>query len=330
MLLEYKNTFTNYHVVGFETQKSIDCTLTKAGDFVNNILPLSYDDIQQVTNVKIRGDMNGNDFLALNKLVNIINLDLTEANIVAGGIYYNDLYNEDNLFKEKQIHALTALQTLKLPNTLKRIDAYAISSFHSLSSVSIQRSVTSIGEGAFQDCISLNSIAIPNSLTSISDYTFSGCTSLSYAEIGNSVASIGPYAFSNCSNLISVSIPSSVSSIGGGAFSGCKSLSYIYNFNPAPPSIEEDTFSNYNAILYVLNGSKTAYWLHPIWGKFYGIEEVAGVNGIEADDTPLHTDYYNLNGIKVATTATGEEPYGLSPGLYVTRCVRTINKVIIR
>ncbi|MGN1065620.1 MAG: leucine-rich repeat protein [Thermoguttaceae bacterium] len=53
----------------------------------------------------------------------------------------------------------------------------------------IPSSVTSIGDGAFDNCPSLSSIKIPSSVTSIGDGAFDGCPNLillvpkgSYAE----------------------------------------------------------------------------------------------------------------------------------------------------
>ena len=68
----------------------------------------------------------------------------------------------------------------------------------SLASITIQNSVTSIENEAFQGCGSLTSITIPNSVTSIGDYAFYGCESLSSITIPNSITSIGDYTFEGC------------------------------------------------------------------------------------------------------------------------------------
>ena len=59
------------------------------------------------------------------------------------------------------------------------------------------RKVTSIGNGAFQNC-SVTSITIPNSVTSIGSEAFDGCSGLTSITIPNSVTSIGERAFSDC------------------------------------------------------------------------------------------------------------------------------------
>ena len=88
-------------------------------------------------------------------------------------------------------------------------------------------SVTSIGNGAFQNCYNLTSVNIPNSVTSIGTMAFQKCTGLTSVTIPNSVTSIGSVAFSSCSALTSVNIPNSVTEIGLGAFDGCGNLTSI-------------------------------------------------------------------------------------------------------
>ena len=89
------------------------------------------------------------------------------------------------------------------------------------------KSVTSIGDWAFENCTSLTSITIPDSVTCIEWYAFQGCTSLTSITIPNSVTSIGDLAFDGCTSLTSITIPNSVTSISGSAFSGCSSLTSI-------------------------------------------------------------------------------------------------------
>lgn len=87
--------------------------------------------------------------------------------------------------------------------------------------------VTSIGQGAFNNCISLTSITIPNSVTEIGGSAFLACNNITSITIPNSVTSIGQYAFSLCKSLTSVIIPNSVTSLHGNSFSQCPSLSSL-------------------------------------------------------------------------------------------------------
>lgn len=93
-----------------------------------------------------------------------------------------------------------------------------------LHSVTIPKTVTSIGEQAFCFCTNLDSIIIPNSVTYIGERAFYSCTSLKYALIGDGVTTIDIQAFQHCSNLSELIVGNSVEYIGDWAFQYCKSL----------------------------------------------------------------------------------------------------------
>lgn len=97
----------------------------------------------------------------------------------------------------------------------------------SLTSIKIPSSVTNIGNSTFYKCSSLTSIEIPSTVTRIGDFIFFGCSSLKNIEIPSSITYIGLDAFKWCKNLTNIEIPSSVTGIGNGAFSGCSSLTSI-------------------------------------------------------------------------------------------------------
>ncbi len=99
-----------------------------------------------------------------------------------------------------------------------------------LQSVSIPNTVNFIGHGAFSHCSGLVSVNIPDGVTSIEDDTFSVCSSLTSISIPNSVLSIGEYAFLECANLTSVTIGNGLKKIKKRAFDACPIESlYISN-----------------------------------------------------------------------------------------------------
>ena len=141
------------------------------------------------------------------------------------------------------------------------VDIYTGILMHSISSVSIPESVTSIGGNAFIQAIDLSAVyitsieawckisfddnpltyadnlylngelvtelVIPEGVTSIGAHAFENCSSLTSITLPEGVTSIGESAFSRCSSLTSITIPASVTSIGGSAFSGCSSLTSV-------------------------------------------------------------------------------------------------------
>ena len=127
------------------------------------------------------------------------------------------------------------------------------------------RSVTSIGEDAFNYCISLTSVKIPNSVTSIGGGAFGQCVSLTNIEIPSSVTSIGDSAFEQCISLTNITIPDSVTSISGGAFEQCTSLTNIVIPNSVT-EIGEDAFRGCTSLTGItipdgmMSIGKRAFW----------------------------------------------------------------------
>ena len=73
-----------------------------------------------------------------------------------------------------------------------------------ISSISLSRNVTSIGNGAFQSCVKLTSLIIPEGVTKIENNTFYQCMNLTSVAIPESVKSIGNNAFYYCNKLSTV------------------------------------------------------------------------------------------------------------------------------
>ena len=191
---------------------------------------------------------------------------------------------------------------------VRHIPAYMCSGMKKLTSITIPKSVTSIGDGAFAHCSSLISCTIPNSVSKIGGGLFCGCealisvelpesiTSLSYyhedylgsyagffencssltsVTIPESVTSIGNYAFYNCSSLTSVTIPENVTSIVEYAFSGCSSLASITCEATTPPTLGSNIFYQVSKSIpvYVPCGCVSAYKAAKYWNDFTNIQE---------------------------------------------------------
>ncbi len=99
--------------------------------------------------------------------------------------------------------------------------------YQSITAVSIENGVTSIGDYAFFGYRGLSSITIPDSVTRIGDRAFMGCRGLSSITIPNSVTSIGDVAFYDCRGLSNITISNSVTRIGDRAFADCSSLNSV-------------------------------------------------------------------------------------------------------
>ncbi len=105
-----------------------------------------------------------------------------------------------------------------------QIKAYAFLGNTRVKSVRIPETVTTIGEGAFEDCVELERVNLPSKIKMIDSYTFNGCKKLKEITIPAGVYYIGEEAFADCVSVESIFIPASVMKIGKFAFknfSGC-------------------------------------------------------------------------------------------------------------
>ena len=166
----------------------------------------------------------------------------------------------------------SALTSIIIPNSVTSIRNYAFYGCSALTSVTIPESVTSIGGSAFYGCSALTSVTIPNSVTSIGDGAFKDCSSLTSVTTPNSLKTIGISAFKGCVRLGKISLGTGLEEIAANAFAGCTRLYDIYCYAVYPPFVDESSFANYNAYLYVPCDSKRDYTLDPVWGKFQNIE----------------------------------------------------------
>lgn len=107
--------------------------------------------------------------------------------------------------------------------------------------VSVPKTVTSIGESAFENNIVVEKIILPNSVKQIKAYAFWGCENLKTVTLGKGLSEIGDFAFTNCGGLQSMTIPNNVRSIGIQAFAECRRFENI-TIPPEVTNIREDAF----------------------------------------------------------------------------------------
>ena len=88
------------------------------------------------------------------------------------------------------------------------------------------------------------SYTIPRTVTTIGEYAFDGCSKLTSIVMQNNIKEIGSFAFDGCSSLLEVSIPESVTMIKDAAFQGCKNLTSVL----IPASVREIEIFAFNTL----------------------------------------------------------------------------------
>lgn len=183
---------------------------------------ISASDKYRITNLKVKGDINGTDLGFLREMAGqsingedetdgkLSTLDLSDTKIVGGGEPYFNYGGYETYFTE-----------------YNKIGKYAFCSCNNLKRLTLPKDITSIEQSAFFGCSGLTSITIPSSVTSISAFAFSNCSGLTSVDLPSSITKMGECVFYWCKNLSSVKLPSEITAISNSAFGGCISLKNI-------------------------------------------------------------------------------------------------------
>ena len=237
----------------------------------------------------------------------------------------------------------SALESVVFDNTVVAIPNNVFQNCTNLKNVELGK-VTSIGNNAFQTCTSLESIVIPNSVESLG-CAFMGCSSLKNVVIGtglksiggslyysqglfwnctkltsveiksNVLTSVGECCFYNCRSLKKIELPASVTSIGQRAFEGCSVLSNIYMLPTTPPTINANTFSDYNTpTLHAPAEAKTAYTKADNWKNFTTVVAIGSEPKVTTEDYDALENLLIQAQALYNSAVEGTEPGNYRPG----------------
>lgn len=312
-------------------------SLSESGTLIDKV---TIDNVLDIENLKISGNINGTDLLLIRKMENLKLLDLGDAHIVEGGMsYYKNYVTSKNRIGNDFFSNNPKLYTVILPQDITEICEHSFFGCSELRTLLIPKTVNKMNGSIFPWCDKLHSIHIMD-LSAYCSIGFSEYTWMSKPHdmylndikivdlvIPDGVTRISSYAFDNLNRLNSLVIPITVTKIGKKAFY-CQ-INNITCLNPTPPEISGSTFTDYtynNATLYVPKGSKTLYWLHPYWEKFNNIVELdeSGINDVKLDVPQMSKGVYTIDGVKVSANADNIE--SLPKGIYIVNGEKVIIK----
>lgn len=229
----------------------IDVNLTSPGTLVHHF---NLDSVLSIGSLKITGAINGTDLIAINKMKNLEEIDLSEATIVAGGLPYyqtdqesyyttndnfgyNSFYNiypsivylpKVKLIESKSLHSRQITQ-LSIPHGIERIEDSAFSGAL-ITEMKLPSTLKFIGESAFSSCELLNKFNLPYKLETIEKSAFYHCAIQSII-IPPFITELTTNVFGRCENLKDITIPQTIKAINS-PFQSCNFSKMIIEDSP--------------------------------------------------------------------------------------------------
>ena len=167
-------------------------------------------------------------------------------------------FNENELYTGDVVIPSSIVYNEKL-YSVTSIGADAFAGSKQMTSLSIARTVQSIGSGVFSLCNNLRSISVENGNTVFVSYD-----GVLYAKnpmriffvpksiqgdiaLHDDITEIPSSAFQNCTKITTITFPDNVTKVGDGAFNGCNHLEEIF-FNDKLKTIGVQAFSQCSAL----------------------------------------------------------------------------------
>ena len=258
-----------------------EVTVKEAGTLLTQLEDLKA--LEDITQLTVKGPLNGNDVTALRSLKNLAILDLSQSTIVGDGTY----------------EVLVGKKTEKVRAKQNEITKRMFSGCANLKSISLPSSTVAIGMSAFDSCVGLRSLYIPSYVQVIADRAFQGCDSLTgiaVAPDNEFYSSVDSVVYSKDRKRLAkyptgkkgeFKVPEGVEAIGGGSFRGCKGLTGI-------------TFpSTLNRV------------------EFFAFQNCTGLTSLTVPDAVVSLDFFSFEGcLKLSDVTIGKGVEKIAEGCF--------------
>ena len=289
--------------------------------------------ISSLTNLKIKGTMNGWDILMIRtKMPKLKTLDLSEATILdndGGHEYYTGYHTTANTISAYSFYQLSNLRKVMLPQNITSIDEYAFAectnlrevlympetcteikfnafSNSGLQSIVINKGVKTIGSQAFFSCYRLQEVTFTKGLETIGMDAFSNC-GLRKLVLPTSLKRIEGSAFSNCSRLEEIDFAEGLKYIGYGAFQSCSRLTDLH-LPTSLETIESDAFR----YCYGLSDVHVPSMLHSIGDYAFKNCGLRSVHSYTLYPVPINQNTFDYAGVNLYVPETSFYTYYLN------------------
>lgn len=187
-------------------QDDLEVTVEVPGTLQEQLLMIEPNARNEVTKLKVNGNIDGNDMMFIRELCGVKNistpvegklthLDLTDAFITATdkpyiSLYGTDFTTQDDIFGCCFLYNCRQLQSVQLPHTILGVDSFALASCASLETLELPVNINYIGYGALVGCDALETLDVPNTVDSIATGAFQKMAGLRELTLGDGVVGI--------------------------------------------------------------------------------------------------------------------------------------------
>ena len=201
----------------FAQEEWTNVELTDAGTLETTLGDSKY----SVTKLKVSGPINSSDIATLRDVCGVkgistktdgkvAELDLTNANIVAGGTPYMTVYGTPMTTETDVLGDYAFLNlpctSIALPANLKALGAQSLAGCTNLLEINLPTTLERIGLGCFINCIKVKEMVLPDNVKEIGDGLFQRMDGLKSVNMGEGIDSIPNSTFLMANNLEDVNI----------------------------------------------------------------------------------------------------------------------------
>lgn len=128
------------------------------------------------------------------------------------------------LTAEQKEQRETAVTSVTIPKTITSLGRMLFEGCRSLKEVHIEASVTTLEKQTFRNCAALRRVTLPEGLKVIQETAFEYCVSLEHITLPQSLQYLHNGAFGHCYALREIELPAEVKKLGKWLFQDCQSL----------------------------------------------------------------------------------------------------------
>ncbi len=213
--------------VGVVKTPVVSVSLLEPGSLGTEILT-QVNSVLDVRRLKIKGEMNSDDWATINLITQLYSLDLSEAVITE--IPDNQFQNHSWLYQ------------VVLPEGLTRIGNYAFYDTY-IDDINFPSTLTTIGEYAFQKSNIKDAVLAHTQLSTIGQHAFSYCRYIEEVTLPETMSSIGTSAFRENRHIRTLQMPKQLESMGTWTFFHADSLRSTIDFPKGIASVPSHSFS---------------------------------------------------------------------------------------